>query len=681
MKVAIIRYPGSNCDFDAKRYFGGDFIWHNDSYCIPHGYDLIVLPGGFAYGDRFYDKATEKYVISPGEMALRSRISEFIKAAYVAKIPILGICNGFQILVKLGLLPGSLERNTDNKFHSKLVKCVFNDGESFNIPIANQYGRYVGDPQYSFLRYEDYDSEIAGVYRDNVFGMMPHPERLPNNHELKHKLLKFIYNYSISDLDIRRIMESEHVSYKSTKKYLKGLYTTGEHVIQGPGENAGIIDIGDGYALCLRIESHNHPIFIDPFQGAATGVGGILRDVFTMGARPIALLDFLRFGTDDRAKEIEEGTISGISYYGNCIGVPVVGGEIYRNEVYNKNPLLNVGCIGIIKKENIIYGNVKEIDTMLIYIGAKTGSDGIGGADMASQQFSGDVSGLKDNIQKGDPFLEKLLLEVCNELAEGKYVDGMQDMGAGGLLCSSLELVQRGREKYKRNFGCEIFLNKVPKKCGLSYSDILISESQERMLLVCQQENFKSIKDICNTWDLEVHVIGNVTEDGNYTVHYDDMVVYNTEIDNFSSIEQDWKAKGYQPKIIDKTRTSTKLWEQYDNTLGGRTIKGPLEKGSYAILDIHEIGKKLYITWGSTFQQCHSKMLHFDAKNMAIVNCMNFGHPEDCIGQFEDVVRRLTIKCKQHEVPVIGGNVSLYNCTDGVSIPPSPVFMMVGIEK
>jgi len=687
MKVAIIRYPGSNCDFDAKRYFGGEFIWHMDQKSHdPKDYDLIVLPGGFAFGDRNYNKATEKYEISPGKMAVNSKITDFIVEAYRYNIPILGICNGFQILVHLGLLPGSLNINKDEKFHSKLVDCKFNDGTVTKIPIANKYGNYslgcFGSEDFVFLRYENYDNKIAGIRRDNVFGMMPHPERLPNNRDLKHKLLKMIFDYSISDLDIIRIMESEHVSYKSTKKYLKGLYTQGQHVIQGPGENAGIIDIGDDYALCLRIESHNHPIFIDPFQGAATGVGGILRDIFTMGARPIALFDFLRFGTNDRAKEIEKGAIEGISYYGNCVGVPVVGGELYRNEVYNNNPLLNVGCIGIIKKDNIIYGNVKNDNTVMIYIGAKTGSDGIGGADMASQEFTGDVSELKDNIQKGDPFLEKLLLEACNEIAEGNIVDGMQDMGAGGLLCSSLELVQRGREKYNLNFGCEIFLDKVPKKCGLSDSDVLISESQERMLLVCEQEKYENIKDICDKWDLEIHNIGKVTCDGNYTVYNNDKIIYNREIENFSNIEQYWKPKGYhKPSVIQKTRTSTDIWEQYDNTLGGRTIKGPLEKGSYTILDLPEIKKKLFITWGNTFDQCYGKMAQFDAKNISIVNCMNFGHPKDCISEFEDTIKRLSIKCQEYNIPVIGGNVSLYNCTNDVSIPPSPVLMMVGVEK
>jgi len=258
----------------------------------------------------------------------------------------------------------------------------------------------------------------------------------------------------------------------------------------------------------------------------------------------------------------------------------------------------------------------------------------------------------------------------------------MQDMGAGGLLCSSLELVQRGREKFKRNFGCEIYLDRVPCKEGLSHSDILISESQERMLLCCENDyNYSMISNLCNKWDLECTVIGKVTEDGNYTVYDNDKIVYNAEIENFTSIEQDWDLVCYGYSGLRKTRVSKLLWEQYDNTLGGRTIKGPLEEGSYSILDLHEIGKKLYITWGSTFNECGLKMQKFNVKNRAIVNCMNFGHPKDSMGDFDEIIDGLARKCEYNKTPVIGGNVSLYNCTNDVSIPPSPVFMMIGIER
>ena len=307
MKIGIVRYPGSNCDHDTLRYFKGSFfIWHQTSK-LPD-IDLLVIPGGFAFGDRVYSSATGRYRIDPGQKALKSPVNKVIEDAHKKGIPILGICNGFQILVKMGLLPGPLVINKDKKFHSYLRTCAFEDGTEFDIPIANKYGFFdypIREDQI-ILKYridkEKDDGYVAGV-RDldrKVFGIMPHPERLPYNEELKKKLMDTIFP-KVDEEVIKRIMHSEHVSYKSTKKYLSMLPTEAEHVIQGPGENAGIIDIGDGYALALRIESHNHPIYIDPYQGAATGAGGILRDIFTMGARPIALFDFLRFGTDERA--------------------------------------------------------------------------------------------------------------------------------------------------------------------------------------------------------------------------------------------------------------------------------------------------------------------------------------------------------------------------------------------
>lgn len=690
MHVGIVRYPGSNCDFDALRYFENSFfIWHTESNLPDRQMDLLVLPGGFAFGDREYTEATGKYVINPGQKALESPVSDLILKAYNNGIPILGICNGFQILTKMGLLPGGLIQNKDKKFHSYPVNCLFEDGSDFDIPIANNHGLYYYEnlnEDQVFLRYHN-DNSIAGVCNKNrtVFGMMPHPERLPNNLKLKEKLFEVVFS-KVKESSIAKIMESEHVSYKSTKKFLKNLYTEGPHVIQGPGENAGIIDIGNGYALCLRIESHNHPIFINPFQGAATGVGGILRDIFTMGARPIALFDFLRFGTNERAKEIEDKTIQGISYYGNCIGVPVVGGDYYVDEVYNSNPLLNVGCIGIVKTENIIYGNAPNKDRYIIYIGAKTGAEGIGGADMASKQFDSDnIDNLEDNIQTGDPYLEKLLVEVCCELAEKKLVEGMQDMGAGGLLCSSLELVIRGRKKSGSNLGCHIFIDKVPVKDNLSSTDILISESQERMLLISSVENSNQIINICRKWDLECQIIGKVTDDGNYTVSKRNVDIYQKEIESFEEISQDWvrgENDKFEKMFKEEQENDNMKWSVYDNTLGGRTLKGPLEDGSYAIMDLFEVGKKLYITWGPDCSTCLTKMMQLD-KNMThktIVNCLNFGHPQDSIGAFEDYVAELARDCREHQIPVVGGNVSLYNCTDGKSIPPSPILMMVGLS-
>ena len=693
MKTGIIRYPGSNCDFDALNYFENSFfIWHNETELKEH-IDLLVIPGGFAFGDRVYDKATGSYYTEPATKAIQSPVSKIIKDVYNRNIPILGICNGFQILIKMGLLPGKLVINNDRKFHSYYRKCIFQDGEHYDIPIANKYGNYINteisDSQI-FLKYDDSDNyddgEIAGIHDVNkkVFALMPHPERVPNKKNLKNKLLNIIFP-QIDNVRIHEIMSCEHVSYKSTKKFLSNLYTEGLHVIQGPGENAGIIDIGDNYALCLRIESHNHPIYINPFQGAATGVGGILRDIFTMGARPIALFDFLRFGTNNRAREIERGTISGISYYGNCVGVPVVGGDYCVDSKYNKNPLLNVGCIGIVKKDNIIYGNVLNENRNILYIGARTSDDGVGGADMASKEFGSNcVEDLESSIQSGDPFLEKLLLEVCVELAEQKLVEGMQDMGAGGLLCSSLELVIRGRKKTNKNFGCCINVDKVPVKKYLDPTDTLISESQERMLLICSDNNLEKIFEICNKWDIECTNIGKVTNNGKYIVKKNKSIIYSKNIDSFEEFTQNWTRKEgdkYHKASCKKTKTNLKKWSQYDNTLGGRTIKGPLESGSYSIINLPEINKKLYVTWGANCEECFSKLnrLNSSIESKAVVNCLNFGHPEDTIGSFEDCVNTLISDCEKYDVPVIGGNVSLYNCTNGTSIPSTPIIMMIGV--
>ena len=413
INVGIIRYPGSNCDLETQRYFNFNnenkcfFIWHKETdFSLLNNVDLLVLPGGFALVIVCIIKATENYIISPGTMALSSPVSVLINEAVNRNIAILGICNGFQILTQMNLLPGKLLLNDCKKFVSKKVKCNINYeniNESTELYIANSYGKYennesLKDDECYFLKYED-DTIGKGVCNKTkkIFGMMPHPER--NNLDFKKSFFEMLFyeeqsiepNYQmIFDKSIKELMFSEHISYKTTKKYLRNLHTKEPWVVQGPGENAGIVDIGkssDGteYCIAIRIESHNHPTFIDPFEGAATGVGEILRDIFTMGARPIGILDFLRFGTDNHSSNLLNKAIEGISYYGNCIGVPNIGGDLYLHESYNTNPLVNVGCLGILKKENIIYGNVKNNNNYLIYVGSKTGNEGINGAAMKLQ--------------------------------------------------------------------------------------------------------------------------------------------------------------------------------------------------------------------------------------------------------------------------------------------------------
>ena len=728
LKVGIIRYPGSNCDQDILKYFNDSrYIWHKEDKYFEE-IDLIIIPGGFAFGDRYYKNATDEYVISPGQMAIESPVTKLIMEAVKRRIPILGICNGFQILTKLNLLPGELRLNNDGKFTCKQVQCLLNGNysdtgkdETIFLQVANSYGNYyleyeefskLKNNNQIFLTYNDENyyngslGNVAGVCDNErlIFGMMPHPERSFDRSiidfiEKKYNntlLEKTIFNEKISEL-----MHSEHISYKSTRKYLKRLYTEGEHVVQGPGENAGIIDIGEGYCLAMRIESHNHPVFIDPYQGAATGVGGILRDIFTMGARPIAILDFLRFGTDNNSNRLLQKSIKGISDYGNCFGVANVGGDLYRSEMYNKNPLVNIGCLGILKKSNIVYGNALFPKSLLVYVGSKTGNDGVNGACMASNEFTSDIDieSMKSNIQKGDPFLERLLMEACCEITDNKLIEGMQDMGAGGLLCSSLELLQRGRAKTKKDLGCDLLVDNIPTKYPMESCERIISESQERMLLVIKEEHLKDVFSIFEKWDLEHNIVGVVNNSGKYRVIDSiNQVLYEKDISSFEDISEDWPEnrvleleKGYpfydrlsQPL---KERNKT-LWEEYDTTIGCRTIKGPQQEKSFAILDIYEIKKHILITWGHSVSEC-LKYVNYIKEDVekcykkvepkAIVNCLNFGNPYDTMGDFSDTVNTLRDDCEKHNIPIIGGNVSLYNATDNISIAPTPVLLMVSI--
>ena len=713
INVGIIRYPGSNCDLETFRYFNFNdenkcfFIWHKETdFTLLNNLDLLVLPGGFAFGDRIYNKATENYIISPGTMALQSPVSILIQEAVNRNIAILGICNGFQILTQMGLLPGKLLLNDCKKFVCKKVKCNVSYKtiqDSTELYIANSYGKYVNNEKLKsdecyFLRYED--KSIAGVCNKpkKIFGMMPHPER--NNLDFKNTFFQMLFyeeqmiepNYQmIFDKSIKELMFSEHISYKTTKKYLRNLHTKEPWVVQGPGENAGIVDIGkspDGteYCIAIRIESHNHPTFIDPFEGAATGVGGILRDIFTMGARPIGILDFLRFGVDTNSNQLLNKAIQGISYYGNCIGVPNIGGDLYLHPSYNTNPLVNVGCLGILKKENIIYGNVKNNNNYLIYVGSKTGNEGINGAAMASNTFANSniSEELKSNVQKSDPFLEKLLLEACCEIADNKLADGMQDMGAGGMLCATLEVVKRGIEKTEiQDLGCEIYLDKVPTKYDMEFNNILISESQERMLIVANETNLPKISEIFEKWDLEYAVIGKTVFSSKYEVYYNNKLLYSDNISNLDSPEDYINIPTKYIKVNQTQPTKIKnphFWTMYDSTVGNRTLKGPDKPGHYAILDIYEVNKQLILTWGETFDKCYEKMKLFEnVKPLCIVNCLNFGDPKYSLYDLRETIIDLGSKCKLHNIPVVGGNVSLYNTTNTQSIRPTPILLMLGI--
>lgn len=491
----------------------------------------------------------------------------------------------------------------------------------------------------------------------------------------------------------------EHTSYRSTKKFLSSLPAKGKYVIQGPGENAGIVDLGSNWALALRVESHNHPSFINPYQGAATGVGGILRDIFTMGARPIALLDILRFGVDKYSQDLVNGVVRGIADYGNCVGVPTVGGEIFFDKTYNRNCLVNVTAIGIVKKKDIIYGNAKTEGNDLIYVGGRTGRDGIGGSQMASRSLDRME---KEAIQSSDPFLEKLLLDACGELAKTDWVEGMQDMGAAGLLCSTSEVAIRGRKKTGKNLGVKVFLNRVPTKAAnMSPVELLLSESQERMLIVGKRKYRNQILKLFKHWDLEAVVVGTVTNDGKYTLVFNDhgkTRVLPMDFDSvFKDFRTDWELIPWKPqktKYIDAPKkVKHDTWQQYDWMVGTRTLKGPNKPGHYAILDLPEVNKELVISWSSdegrsdidpkkgieyAFDKCFKTLKREKAIPLGLTNCLNFGHPKDSIGAFAKTIEGLSSRSKKFGVPVVSGNVSLYNAHKNVSIKPTPVIVMVG---
>lgn len=689
MRIGVIRYPGSNCYNDTIRYFGKENcseLWYKTEEIVKD-IDLLVIPGGFAFGDRCYEKATDSFEYSPGKMAKDAPITKTILHSYENDIPILGICNGFQILTHLELLPGELKENDSKQFHSKKVECNYDCDElkgTTEMYIANYYGNYQCEEvneENVFLTYSEWKNgsvnDIAGITNEKrtVFGMMPHPER---NSIFKDILFKLIYNKESINRKINNLLQSEHISYKSTKKYLSDFYTKGNHVVQGPGENAGIVDIGDNYCITVRIESHNHPTYKNAFEGAATGVGGIIRDIICMGSKPIALLDFLRFGTNEHSEGLLHDAIKGIAYYGNTIGIPNVGGSLHLSEIYDKNPLVNVACLGIVRKENIIYGNALNEGSLLVLCGAKTGNEGVDSAIMASKQSTDEE---EKNIQKADAYLENLLLDAFVEISDSKLAEGCQDLGAGGILCATTEVIKRGRDKTNLNLGCDIHLDNVPLKHDLDNYSILASETQERMLIVSRPENLSQIEMIFNKWDLEYNVIGSVTEKGSYNVYKNDNLVYHEDFNNFQEKENDLELTYDNSQYEIKNEKNLSLWEKYDHSIGCRTLKGPDTPGKYSILDIYEVNKKLVITWGDTVDVCHKKMEELEASPLGIVNCLNFGDPLSCIGDFKCSVNLINKKCKGLSIPVLGGNVSLYNSTNNENIPPSIVIVMIGIKK
>jgi phosphoribosylformylglycinamidine synthase len=523
---------------------------------------------------------------------------------------------------------------------------------------------------------------------------------------------------NLTELGMFSVMWSEHCSYKSSRVHLRTLPTGGPQVLQGPGENAGAVDIGDGLAAVFKIESHNHPSFIEPYQGAATGVGGIIRDIFTMGARPIALLDSLRFGPLDRplTRRIMEGVVAGIAGYGNSIGIPTVGGEIAFDASYAGNPLVNVFCLGIAKHEEIIKGIASGVGNPVYYVGAKTGRDGIHGATMASAEFDETSAEKRPAVQVGDPFMEKLLLEACLEAMKTDALVGIQDMGAAGLTCSTSEMGSRG------GAGIDFDVSRVPQReTGMTPYEILLSESQERMLLVARRGREAEVERIFEKWDLHAARIGEVTADGMLRVREDGTVV--AEIPTRALTDEapvyhrpmtrpDWLDEVQQLDLAtlapSKSATETLLtllaspdiadkhwaYKQYDYLVGANTlvlpgagaavlrIKGTSRalaialdgQGRYGYLDPHR-GAMLAVAEAARNVACAG------GRPLGATNCLNFGNPERpaIMWQFARGVEGIGEACRALAIPITGGNVSLYNETDGQAIHPTPVLGVVGV--
>ena len=520
---------------------------------------------------------------------------------------------------------------------------------------------------------------------------------------------------SITELGIFSAMWSEHCSYKSSKFWLKQLPTENNNVIQGPGENAGVIDIGDGYAAIFKMESHNHPSFIEPYQGAATGVGGILRDVFTMGARPVALLNSLRFGdtSHEKTKHLLTGVVSGIGGYGNCMGIPTVGGEVEFNSSYNDNILVNAMCVGIAKTDKIFYSKASGVGNSVVYVGSKTGRDGIHGATMASAEFDENSEEKRPTVQVGDPFSEKLLLEACLELMKMDVIIAIQDMGAAGLTSSAVEMAGKGE------LGIELNLDKVPcREKNMSAYEIMLSESQERMLMIIEPKKEHIAKEVFNKWELDFSVIGKLTNTNKLVINHEKMIKAEIVLDILEkgapSYKRPYSINKYSEeqinneKLIDTDPISILkdligspnlcsrkwVWEQYDHMVMTDTILIP--GGDSAIVRVHGTNKGLSITSDSTPRYCLSdpieggkqavaeawrNLIAVGSRPIAITDCMNFGNPEkeDMMGQFAGVVKGMIMSCNELDFPVVSGNVSLYNETNGKGINPTPVIGGVGV--
>ncbi|CAH2601458.1 Phosphoribosylformylglycinamidine synthase subunit PurL [Rhodovastum atsumiense] len=519
---------------------------------------------------------------------------------------------------------------------------------------------------------------------------------------------------SFTELGIFSVMWSEHCSYKSSRVWLKQLPTKAPWVIHGPGENAGVVDIGEGLAAIFKMESHNHPSFIEPYQGAATGVGGILRDVFTMGARPIANLNALRFGDPSlpRTQRVIDGVVRGIGGYGNCVGVPTVGGEVNFHPSYNGNPLVNAMTVGIARKDRIFLSAAAGIGNPVVYVGSKTGRDGIHGATMASAEFAQDSEEKRPTVQVGDPFTEKLLIEACLELMATDAIIAIQDMGAAGLTSSSVEMAGKG------GVGLDLDLDAVPQReTGMTAYEMMLSESQERMLMVLRPDRQDVARAIFEKWELDFAVVGYLTDTGRIVVRHQGRIEADIPLAPLAdqaplyhrpTVETPKPvALGHVADPVGPATALTQLigcpdlcsrawiWDQYDSTVGGQTVRRP-GAADAAVVKIEDHARALALTTDCTPRYCQAdpeaggaqavaeawrNLTATGATPLAVTDNMNFGNPEkpEIMGQFAAAIRGMSAACVALDFPVVSGNVSLYNETEGLPILPAPAIGGLGV--
>jgi phosphoribosylformylglycinamidine synthase len=519
---------------------------------------------------------------------------------------------------------------------------------------------------------------------------------------------------SLTELGIFSVMWSEHCSYKSSRVWLKNLPTSAPWVVHGPGENAGVVDIGEGLVAIFKMESHNHPSFIEPYQGAATGVGGILRDVFTMGARPIANLNALRFGDpqDPRTRRIVDGVVRGIGGYGNCVGVPTVGGEVNFHRAYNGNPLVNAMTVGIAPRDRIFLSAAAGVGNPVIYVGSKTGRDGIHGATMASAEFGADAEEKRPTVQVGDPFTEKLLIEACLELMGTDAIVAIQDMGAAGLTSSSVEMAGKG------GVGIELDLDRVPQReTGMTAYEMMLSESQERMLMVLRPDREEVARAIFTKWELDFAVIGHLTDTGRIVIKHQGRTEADIPLDPLADqaplyhrptaptpkkppLGKVGDPAGIFPALLQLLAcpdgcSRAWIWNQYDSTIGGQTVRRP-GAADAAVVRIEDRDLALALTTDVTPRYCAAdpaeggkqavaeawrNLTATGARPLAITDNMNFGNPEkpEIMGQFAAAIEGMAEACRALDFPVVSGNVSLYNETEGRAILPAPAIGGLGV--